>query len=57
MNFQVVQLFTVFYLLHGHSLISRAWEVAGTKYDDPKLAKENASNILRDYEFMMELVG
>lgn len=30
------------------SLISRAWEVAGTKYDDPKLAKKTASNILRD---------
>ncbi|KAK1362729.1 hypothetical protein POM88_038290 [Heracleum sosnowskyi] len=32
------------------SLISRAWEVAGTKYDDPKLAKKTASNILRDYD-------
>ncbi|XP_074382054.1 uncharacterized protein LOC141723978 isoform X2 [Apium graveolens] len=32
------------------SLISKAWEVAGTKYDDLKLAKKTASNILGDYD-------
>ncbi|KAG8380252.1 hypothetical protein BUALT_Bualt07G0173900 [Buddleja alternifolia] len=29
-------------------LISRAWEVAGTRYDDPKLAKKSASSLLSD---------
>ncbi|KAK3018301.1 hypothetical protein RJ639_002919 [Escallonia herrerae] len=27
-------------------LISRAWEIAGTKYEDPKLAKKSASTLL-----------
>ncbi|CAH9130127.1 unnamed protein product [Cuscuta epithymum] len=27
-------------------LIARAWEVAGTRYDDPKLAKKSASSLL-----------
>ncbi|XP_027121442.1 uncharacterized protein [Coffea arabica] len=27
-------------------LISRAWEIAGTRYDDPKLAVKSASNLL-----------
>ncbi|OMO82716.1 hypothetical protein COLO4_22872 [Corchorus olitorius] len=27
-------------------LISRAWEIAGTRYDDPKLVKKSASNFL-----------
>ncbi|EOY25705.1 WD repeat-containing protein 49 isoform 3 [Theobroma cacao] len=27
-------------------LISRAWEIAGTRYDDPKLVKKSASNLL-----------
>lgn len=26
-------------------LISRAWEIAGTRYDDPKLAEKSASNL------------
>ncbi|XP_011072732.1 uncharacterized protein LOC105157908 [Sesamum indicum] len=29
-------------------LISRAWEVAGTRYDDPKLTKKRASRLLSD---------
>ncbi|XP_047963449.1 uncharacterized protein LOC125207965 [Salvia hispanica] len=29
-------------------LISRAWEVAGTRYDDAKLAKRSASSLLSD---------
>lgn len=29
-------------------LISRAWEVAGRRYDDPKLAKKSASSLLSD---------
>lgn len=30
------------------SLISRAWEAAGTRYDDAKLAKMSSSNLLSD---------
>lgn len=29
-------------------LISRAWEVAGTRYDNPKLAKKSSSNLFGD---------
>lgn len=29
-------------------LISRAWEIAGTRYEDPKLASKNASSFLSD---------
>ncbi|KAL3511533.1 hypothetical protein ACH5RR_024250 [Cinchona calisaya] len=29
-------------------LISQAWEIAGTRYDDPKLAVKSASNLLSD---------
>lgn len=30
------------------SLVSRAWEIAGTKYEDPKLAKKSAFSLLSD---------
>ncbi|XP_065878896.1 uncharacterized protein [Euphorbia lathyris] len=37
-------------------LISRAWQIAGTRYEDPKLAKKCASNLLsgRDDETSIE---
>ncbi|KAH9716084.1 WD repeat protein [Citrus sinensis] len=36
-------------------LISRAWEIAGTRYDDPKFAKKIASNVLRKEDGQMPL--
>ncbi|KAK3219159.1 hypothetical protein Dsin_013129 [Dipteronia sinensis] len=37
-------------------LISRAWEIAGTRYDDPKLSKKSASNLLsiEDDQILLE---
>ncbi|KAL5823551.1 hypothetical protein ACOSQ4_021451 [Xanthoceras sorbifolium] len=37
-------------------LISRAWEIAGTRYDDPKLSKKSASNLLssKDDQMLLE---
>ncbi|KAJ0008441.1 hypothetical protein Pint_30504 [Pistacia integerrima] len=36
-------------------LISRAWEISGTRYDDPKLAKKSASNLLSNDDSEMPL--
>ncbi|GAV83676.1 hypothetical protein CFOL_v3_27122 [Cephalotus follicularis] len=38
-------------------LISRAWEIAGTRYEDPKLARKSASNLLssEDDETSLEI--
>lgn len=36
-------------------LISRAWEIAGTRYDDPKFAKKIASNVLCKEDGQMPL--
>lgn len=40
--------FNTSFLLFYCSLISRAWEAAGTRYDDAKLAKRSSSNLLSD---------
>lgn len=34
--------------VNSHRLISRAWHIAGMRYDDPKLAKKSASSLLSD---------
>lgn len=35
-------------------LISRAWQIAGTRYEDPKLAKKTASTLSSEDGVMLE---
>ena len=35
-------------------LISRAWQIAGTRYEDPKLPKKTASTLFSEDGVMLE---